>query len=238
MRVVRIFTLLSHFVTCLAVVSAAQTNVQLVTNTERLAWTPSADDADVASYVAYLYKVSDVALVGSDYLPKDGTLPALLVDQGKPAIDSTNTQSGPALKPSLVPGVTYVAFLRARTANDLLSGLSNSSGPFTVLVAPDVCSSPTPHGITLIINDWNRSIPVGSRGRVLWQLQNSFPIVQLQIKMNGQVIAQIDGTDLRDNAGSYFSVPRTLGSYPFTVFAKDTTGCTMETTTARQFIVF
>ncbi len=51
-------------------------------------------------------------------------------------------------------------------------------------------------------------------------LANSQPIVQLQVKVGPQVIAEVTGADLRDLSGLYFSVPRTPGDYAITVFAK------------------
>lgn len=81
-------------------------------------------------------------------------------------------------------------------------------------------------------------MPIGGRGSVLLQLQNSVPIVQLQVKLGLQVIAEVNGTELRDMAGLYFSVPRTAGTYAITVAAKDATGCQAETTTPRSISVF
>jgi hypothetical protein len=72
---------------------------------------------------------------------------------------------------------------------------------------------------------------------VLLLLANSFPIVQLQIRLGTQAIAEVDGTELRDMAGLYFSVPRTPGPYNFTVYAKDSTGCEATTTAVRTITV-
>jgi hypothetical protein len=242
MRIIRVHTItLLYQLLLLPAVAVAQTPaVQPVSDTSRFAWTPSTDNATITSYRADLYALSDVTFVNGDYVPNAGTNPLLTVDQGKPTVDATGTQTGPPIRPALQPSTAYVAFLRA-VAGNATSDLSNSSGAFAanaILPPPDPCSSPVLHNITLIVQDWTRSVPVGSRGRVLWQLLNAQPVVQLQIKLGTQVIAQIDGTDLRDSAGTYFSVPRTPGTYSFTVFAKDATGCTTETTTVRTFIVF
>lgn len=69
------------------------------------------------------------------------------------------------------------------------------------------------------------------------QLANSFPIVQLQVRLGNQVVAEVDGQELRDLAGLYFSMPRTPGVYNISVAAKDSTGCTAETTTQRSVTV-
>ncbi len=89
---------------------------------------------------------------------------------------------------------------------------------------------------------------VGARGRVLFSLpNNSFPVVELAIKMATPTTKLTVGhvptvdtptLDLRDQAGLYFSVPRTPGDYNITVFAKDSTGCTTETTAVRTVTVF
>jgi len=78
---------------------------------------------------------------------------------------------------------------------------------------------------------------VGDRGRVLLLLRNEFPIVHLQVKFGTQVIGEQEGTDLRDSAGMYFSVPRIPGIYNLTVFAQDSTGCTEETTLPRMVTI-
>lgn len=86
--------------------------------------------------------------------------------------------------------------------------------------------------------DWTQSVQIGTRGRILFTVANSFPVVQLQVKLGEQVIAEINGTELRDVAGLSFSVPRTAGAYNITVAAKDSTGCAAVTTTQRSVNVF
>ncbi len=90
--------------------------------------------------------------------------------------------------------------------------------------------------ITIRIETWTASVPIGGRGKVLLQLANPQPIVRLQVKLGTQVIGEVTGTDLRDLAGLYFSVPRTPGSYNITVAAQDAT-CTAQTTNVRVVTV-
>jgi hypothetical protein len=90
--------------------------------------------------------------------------------------------------------------------------------------------------ITIRVDDWSRAVPIGGRGTVRVTLAHSFPIVQLQVKLNTQVIGEVTGTDLRDLAGLYFSVPRVPGAYNITVAARDAT-CTATTTATRLVTV-
>ena len=205
-----------------------------LTDTSRLAWTPSADDSSVSSYRAELFLTSSVQSLpdGSGFVPTG--LPALTVEQGKPATNASGEQLGPLLKPSVPSDVMFVAFLRAIGSNGLVSALSNSTMPFTSAVQTGGCN----HSITISVQDWTRMVPVGGRGRILLQLANSFPIVQLQIRLGTQAIAEVNGAELRDSAGMYFSVPRTPDVYNISVFAKDSTGCTAQTTVPRTVTVF
>jgi len=85
--------------------------------------------------------------------------------------------------------------------------------------------------------DWSRAVSIGARGRILFQLVNDFPIVQLQVRLGSQVIGEVIGTELRDVGALYFSVPRVNGVYNVTIFAKDSTGCEALTTAARSVTV-
>jgi hypothetical protein len=240
-RLLRVVAL-THFACLISagVTSAQQLpTTQQVTSTSKLAWDAYPDDNNnVAKFVAELYVKTDIVMSpdGTTWRPRAAAPVALLLDQGRPAIDVTSSsQTGPVFGSALSQGVEYVAFLRAVTTSGDVSELSNGTAPFTLSsVQPNSC---TGHNITVSVQDWTRSVPIGNRGRVLWQLANSFPIVQLQIKLGSQVVAQIDGTELRDNAGSYLSLPRTPGTYGFTVFAKDNQGCTAETTAVSRSIV-
>ncbi len=102
---------------------------------------------------------------------------------------------------------------------------------------PATCTTGGAHAITIRVEDWTRSVAIGARGKVLLTLANSFPIVLLQVKLNSQVIGEVNGADLRDLAGLYFSVPRTPGSYNITVAATDATACQESTTAIRTVIV-
>lgn len=93
------------------------------------------------------------------------------------------------------------------------------------------------HALTIAIEDWTKAVAIGARGRILFTLVNAFPIVQLQVRSGTQVIGQFDGTDLRDVAAARFGVPRIAGTYPISVFIKDGSGCSAETTLARSFVV-
>lgn len=238
------FTHFACFVLAASAIAAAQQLPQAVTvnpTTSKLAWDAYSDNDNVQKFVAELYTTANVVVAADGTIaPRPGAPVELVLDQGKPPIDvPSSSQTGPLLGSSLSQGVVYVAFLRAYMTSGDVSALSNATTPFTLSsVQSNGC---TGHNITISVQDWTRSVAVGNRGRVLWQLANSFPIVQLQIKLGSQVIAQIDGADLRDSAGSYLSLPRTPGTYLFTVFAKDNQGCTAETSTnapSRSIVVF
>jgi hypothetical protein len=51
------------------------------------------------------------------------------------------------------------------------------------------------------------------------------------------VIGEVTGTDLRDLAGLYFSVPRTPGNYNISVAVTDAAQCTVTTTATRLVTV-
>lgn len=69
------------------------------------------------------------------------------------------------------------------------------------------------------------------------QLISSRPVVQLQIRFDAVVVGEVNGVDLRDLAGLYYSVPRTPGNYNLVFFAKDDRGCVTRTTASRVISV-
>lgn len=90
---------------------------------------------------------------------------------------------------------------------------------------------------TIRVEDWTRTVAIGARGRVLMALMHSAAITKLQVKLGGQVIGEVNGTDLRDLSGLYFSVPRTAGTYNITIAATDVLGCSEQTTAVREVVV-
>jgi hypothetical protein len=93
------------------------------------------------------------------------------------------------------------------------------------------------HSITISIIDWTRAVGIGTRGHIYFQLINTVPIIQVQVKVGAQMIGEVNGTELRDLGGLYFSVPRVPGNYGISISAKDRTGCTGETTLPRSVTV-
>lgn len=74
---------------------------------------------------------------------------------------------------------------------------------------------------------------------MLFHLANSFPVVRLQVKVNGsQAVGEILGQELRNVAGIWFSMPRTPGDYQMTIEATDSGRCVTETTAIRTITVF
>lgn len=61
--------------------------------------------------------------------------------------------------------------------------------------------------------------------------------MQLQVKFDSLVVGEVNGTELRDLAGLYFSVPRTPGNYNLFFVAKDDLGCVTSTITPRVISV-
>lgn len=240
-RLLRVVAL-THFACLISagVTSAQQLpTTQQVTSTSKLAWDAYGDNSNVAKFVAELYVKTDIVMSpdGTTWRPRAAAPVALLLDQGRPAIDVTSSsQTGPVFGSALRQGVEYVAFLRAVMTSGDVSELSNGTDPFALVATQPTCNG---HNIIVSVQDWTRVVPVGSRARVLVQLANAFPIVQLQVKLGTQVVAEVNGAELRDMAGLYFSLPRAAATYSFTVFAKDNTGCTAETTAiSRSIIVF
>lgn len=208
------------------VTTSAQTTI--VTPTTRAIW-QSDDYPVVSSYIGEFYKAS---LVNGD-VPIGP--PDITVDWGKPPIKADSTIESPPIMALLQPNVEYVAFVRAAGLTDgivTLSDRSNKSNSFLVVMTQG-CTSGGAHAITIRVDDWSRDVAIGARGKVSLTLANSFPIVQLQVKLGGQVIGEVTGTDLRDLAGLFFSVPRTAGAYSITIAAKDSTGCQEQTTAVR-----
>lgn len=82
-----------------------------------------------------------------------------------------------------------------------------------------------------------RVIAPGGRGTTQLTLVNAFPIVELQVRLADQTAGRVLGTELRDVTGVGFSVPAALGSYRLTVYAKDSEGCDVVMTAARNVVV-
>lgn len=83
------------------------------------------------------------------------------------------------------------------------------------------------------MREWTPQVRVGVRGRFLVQLFSSRPVVQLQVRFDSLVVGEVNGTELRDLAGLYFSVPRVPGNYNLYFTAKDDLGCVTSTTASR-----
>lgn len=204
-----------------------------LTDTNVAAWdVPDPNSTPAIDYKGEFYTPQHI----NNSLPTSG--PDLVLDFGN---SMTDPLKSPTLKPLLQPNVLYYMFARAYAANGMFSGLSNIVGPiFAPSMQASPCDSPTPHNITIQIKSWLPSVAVGAKGQVLFDLSNSFPIVQIQIHLqpDNQTAGEVIGQELRDVSALNFAVPRTPGSYQFTVFAKDSVGCTAETTITRTFTVF
>lgn len=87
------------------------------------------------------------------------------------------------------------------------------------------------------VQNWTQAVPVGGRGQVEFRLSDSVPITQLRVRIGAQVIAEVNGQELRDVASLSFSMPRAPGVYGISIFAEDAAGCTTETTLPRLVTV-
>jgi hypothetical protein len=132
---------------------------------------------------------------------------------------------------------TYKAYLFAVRAFNTKKEMSEPATLSYLLEAPPACTTGGVHSITIRVEGWTQSVPIGGRGKIDLQLANPFAIVQLQVRLGTQVIGEVTGTDLRDLSGLYFSVPRTPGPYNITVVARDSTGCIEQTTAPRVVTV-
>lgn len=156
--------------------------------------------------------------------------PAIVVDVGKPPKDGTTgiQQSGPVRLMLSKPNVEYVAYVVANGP----FGDTERAGPteaFFLQPGGGACNPP----VTIQVDSYDTPVPVGGRGRVLFRLQASQPITVVQVAFTSQVVGEIKGTDLRDVAGLYFSVPRTPGDYSMYIRAGLQNGCVTSTTAAR-----
>jgi hypothetical protein len=209
---------------------ATSSETVVLTGQDRATWEMNpTDHYSVTAYRAELWAKGFVVL-GVPTGP-----PALTLDFGKPLYDPFGQITGPLLKPLLPPNTELVLFLRAiNVAGE--SGLSNALGPLVASAQVPSCSD---HAITLAIQSYSATVAVGQRAHVAYTLANSFPIVTLEVRINGdQVVGgQTGTTDLRDYEAMGFSMPRTRGVYSMTMFAKDSQNCTVVTTAPRSITV-
>ncbi len=72
-----------------------------------------------------------------------------------------------------------------------------------------------------------RSGAPGVSGRVTYALtQSRDPVVMVIVRLNGtEVLPRVTGIDLRQVAGSYFTLPSVPGSYGLSVSALTASGC-------------
>lgn len=151
----------------------------------------------------------------------------------KVTIDQTTTDvSNNTVMSTTLPLGDHDAFVTAYSADKV-------GPPSDVLHITVVAPTPTcPVVPSIAVSTWDRTIAVGNQGTVYFHFISSWPIVQVQARVNGsQTVGQMDGTDLRAAPGITFSMPRTPGSYNLTVYAKDSNGCSAETTTQRTVVV-
>jgi hypothetical protein len=76
----------------------------------------------------------------------------------------------------------------------------------------------------------------GSRMRIDYQLASSSPIVQIQAKVAGVVVAVVGGTDLRDSGGIWFTTPAS-GRYVLALEVKNAAGCVKEAVSLVDLVV-
>jgi len=123
-----------------------------------------------------------------------------------------------------------------------------NTSPATPITAQTLPSTPSPcmangkpYTIGIAIANWTKRVTIssatGPRGRVDFSLQNSFPVVLVQVKFGTQVIGEIPASDLRDVLAMGFSTPRVPGVYSLFITAKDAGGCVTTTTIARTVTV-
>lgn len=139
-----------------------------------------------------------------------------------------------AMTPGLTQPVTLTAYKSYTFSVKAVNVDNKVSDPATITYA---LQAPTCQKPTIRVDDWTKSVPVGGRGKVQLTLLHSYMITRLQVKLGGQVIGEVTGTDLRDLSGLYFSVPRTPGTYNITVAVTDVLGCSEQTTAVRQVVV-
>ena len=134
-----------------------------------------------------------------------------------PIVDNAHVVSLPALAVG-----SHTVEVRACNAEGCASAAPLA---FTVqLGTPPPCTDIP----SLFVTRWEHTTgKPGSKMRVNFQPASVSPLTEIEVKVNGAVVARITGSDLRDTAGAWFTTPE-LGVHKLTVWAKNAAGCTRE----------
>jgi hypothetical protein len=191
-----------------------------VTPMSRYAWEMQANSPQTAQSYTYLAK--------DDVSPNGRALTGVTCT----ATAEPTTQTCVGAMPSYPPGPHTVTLTAVSAGAE-----SPASAPpltFTMQTTPP-CGSPA---LTISVKSYTQTVVVGAQGNVAFQVLNApRPVVLEQVRFGTQVVGEQQGTDLRASMGIYFSVPRILGPYAMTVYAKDTLGCEAVTTAPRTVTV-
>lgn len=147
-------------------------------------------------------------------------------------LDSTITDVGNVViftAPTLTPGPHTASVLAYSGA-----AVSPPSAPLTFTIAgqTDPCI-----GLSVVVTSYTTPLKGGVEGQVVAKVLAPAPVLQIQVKLDAQVIGEINGTELRFVRAIGFGTPRIPGTYNLFVTAADNRGCHTSTTAARPLVI-
>lgn len=132
----------------------------------------------------------------------------------------------------VVPPGNHSAVLTATNTAGKTSDPSSPPVTFTVTGPTQDCS-----GLTIVVTSYTTPLVGGNEGQVVAKTLAPAPVLQMQVKLDQQVIGEINGTELRFVRAIGFATPRTPGTYNLFVTAADNRGCHTSTSAARPLVI-
>jgi hypothetical protein len=171
----------------------------------------------------------DVTLTGVTFQAQPVDATTQPVGSALPLTPTKTATGYEAPLPVLPLSVTHLAVRACNTTG--CSPLSNT----VQLVAQTTCLvADLP---TVFVTRWEHTTGrPGSRFRINFQLGGSSPITEIQGRINGQTLATVTGTDLRETGGIWLTAPAT-GTFPVSVWVKAANGCTKEAAALVNLVV-
>ncbi len=127
---------------------------------------------------------------------------------------------------AILPAGSYYFVVTAYDGVDPESGPSNEV--FTTIGQGDPCAPPLgATAVSIFITQLeNTTGNVGSQARLNFQLASPAPITSLTVAVNGTTVdTPVTGTNLNKTGGIWFTTPSTAGTFPVTLTALNSSGC-------------
>lgn len=140
---------------------------------------------------------------------------------------------------TLPAGATQASFTLPNAGTHRL-GITATIGTFETLPPNEITITNTvtdPCLMTIVIANYTNQLTVGDEGEVRLRVTGPSPVTLIEVRLGTQVVGLIAGAELRFVRAIGFGVPRTAGTYPLFVFARDVRGCTTITTLARPLTI-